>query len=76
MQWYFVYDGKQPGSKCIHTWGDGDIYNHKLTYLPGVTKVVNSLGDTIIYHIKGSLISKKIDGNGADGNIATTSLMN
>jgi RHS repeat-associated protein len=66
QQWYFVYDGKANGAKCIHTWGDGDIYNHKLTYLEGVTKVENSLGHITSYHLKGGLVSSKIDGNGEE----------
>jgi RHS repeat-associated protein len=66
MNWYFEYDGKEPGAKCIHTWGDGDIYNHKLTYQEGITLVENSLGFFTTYYLKGGLISSKIDGNGAE----------
>ena len=66
MQWYFVYDGQSTGARCIHTWGDGDLYNHKLTYLEGLTLVENSLGHTTSYNIKDGLISKKTDANGAE----------
>ena len=66
QQWFFVYDGNTTGSKCIHTWGDGDIYNHKLTYLEGCTIVENSLGHITTYYHKGGLLQRKIDGNGAE----------
>ena len=66
MQWYFEYDGNKPGAKCIHTWGDGDLYNHKLTYQEGITLVENSLGHFTTYNLNGGLISSKIDGNGAE----------
>jgi len=66
QQWYFEYDGQSTGARCIHTWGDGDLYNHKLTYLEGLTLVENSLGHTTSYYLKGGLVSKKIDANGAE----------
>jgi len=66
MQWYFVFEGKTTGSRCIHTWGDGDIYNHKLTYYEGQTVVENSLGHTTTYNHKHGLLYSKIDGNGAE----------
>jgi YD repeat-containing protein len=65
-QWYFEYDGKNTGAKCIHTWGDGDIYNHKLTYTEGCTVVENSLGHNTTYYHKNGLPYIKIDGNGAE----------
>ncbi|HRI19383.1 MAG TPA: DUF6531 domain-containing protein [Panacibacter sp.] len=65
-QWYFRYDGKLTGAKCIHTWGDDDIYNHKLTYTEGCTVVENSLGHTTTYYHKNGLPYTKIDGNGSE----------
>lgn len=65
-QWYFVYDGNQSGARCIHTWGDGDLYNHKLTYKEGCTLVENSLGHLTTYYHKDGLVYSKIDGNGAE----------
>ena len=35
LEWHFEYDGKHIGSKCIHTWGSGGIYDHKLKYKDG-----------------------------------------
>ncbi|MEJ7736626.1 MAG: DUF6531 domain-containing protein [Chitinophagaceae bacterium] len=65
-QWYFEYDGKATGAKCIHTWGDGDIYNHKLTYTEGCTVVENSLGHNTTYYHKNGLPYIMVDGNGAE----------
>ncbi len=65
-QWYFEYDGKTTGARCIHTWGDGDIYNHKLTYTEGCTVVKNSLGHRTTYYHKNGLPYIKIDGNGSE----------
>lgn len=66
QQWYFVYEGKTTGSRCIHTWGDGDLYNHKLTYLEGCTFVENSLGYITTYYHKGGLVYRKVDANNAE----------
>jgi len=65
MQWYFIFDGVVPGARCIHTWGDGRLYDHTLTYLDGRTRVTNSLGHTTTYHIHDGLINSKTDANGA-----------
>lgn len=66
MNWFFRYDGKKIGARCIHTWGDGNIYNHKLTFLDGLTKVENSLGHVTEYYHKDGLVYKQIDPNGAE----------
>ncbi|WP_459211633.1 DUF6531 domain-containing protein [Aquimarina rhabdastrellae] len=63
LTWHFRYDGTTIGSRCIHTWGDGDIYNHKLTFYKGETHVENSLKQTTIYHHKNGLVYKKINSN-------------
>ena len=31
LAFYFEYDGKDESARCVHTWGDGGIYDHKLT---------------------------------------------
>ena len=64
--WFFEYDGKTTGAKCIHTWGDGDIYNHKLTYTEGCTVVENSLGHFTTYYHKNGLPFTKVDANGGE----------
>lgn len=66
MNWFFRFDGKTTGSRCIHTWGDGDIYNHKLTYSEGRTDVENSLGFITNYYHNNGLLYNKADANGGE----------
>ncbi|MCG8701180.1 MAG: DUF6531 domain-containing protein, partial [Bacteroidales bacterium] len=66
LSWYFKYDDNKIGARCIHTWGDGDIYNHKLTYYDGLTEVENSLGHITKYYHTGGLVTKRIDPNDAE----------
>ncbi|MEX6688132.1 DUF6531 domain-containing protein [Danxiaibacter flavus] len=66
MQWYFEFEGIENGARCIHTWGDGNIYNHKLTYLEGCTLVENSLGHVTSYYHQNGLLYNKVDANGAE----------
>ncbi|MCD0476268.1 DUF6531 domain-containing protein [Flavobacterium sp. EDS] len=65
LNWYFEYDGTAPGARCVHTWGDGDIYNHKLFFEEGKTIVTDSRGHDIEYYHKNGLVYKRIDPNGA-----------
>ena len=55
------YDGFNGDARCIHTWGDGGIYDHKITYLEGLTIVENSLGHRTSYFHKGGLLHKTIN---------------
>ncbi|MEO1417150.1 MAG: DUF6531 domain-containing protein [Bacteroidota bacterium] len=64
LSFYFEYDGIDHNAKCIHTWGDGGIYDHKLTYAGGITFVENSLGHTTIYHHNEALVTKEVDPKG------------
>ncbi len=66
LQWHFRFDGTTTGARCIHTWGDGDLYNHKLTYGEGVTLVENSLGFVTTYYHKNGLPYIKVDANNAE----------
>ena len=66
LTWHFRYDGTEPGARCIHTWGDGNIYNHKLAFEAGKTTVTNSRGHDTIYFHKGGLVTQRIDANGAE----------
>jgi len=65
-EWFFRFDGTGTGARCIHTWGDGNIYNHKLTYKEGVTLVENSLGFVTTYYHRNGLPYLKIDGNNSE----------
>ncbi len=51
LSFYFEYDGAQTGARCVHTWGDRGIYDHRLFYddQAGTTEVVNSLGHSNTY---------------------------
>ncbi|MFB9056657.1 DUF6531 domain-containing protein [Mariniflexile ostreae] len=65
LNWFFKYDGTQPGARCVHTWGDGDIYNHKLQFEAGKTIVTDSRGYDIAYYHNNGLVYKRMDPNGA-----------
>jgi RHS repeat-associated protein len=45
------HDTRQPAirARCIRTWGDGGIYDHRLDYGEGQTAVTNSLGARNLY---------------------------
>ena len=64
LTWHFEYDGTATGSRCVHTWGDGGIYDHKLTFLGGVTEVLDSHDRLTVYHHRDGLVWKKEDANG------------
>jgi len=63
--WFFEYDGVLPGARCVHTWGDGGLYDHRLSYLDGRTLVENSLGYITAYRLHDGLVSGITDANGA-----------
>ena len=65
LAWYFEYDGTGVGSRCVHTWGDGGIYDHRLTFRV-VTEVLDSHGELTVYHHRGGLVWKKVDANGGE----------
>jgi len=46
LSFYFEYDGTDENARCLRTWGDEGIYDHKLEYYPDgmITIVENSLG--------------------------------
>ena len=66
LAWYFEYDGTGVGSRCVHTWGAGGIYDHRLTFREGVTEVLDSHGELTVYHHRGGLVWKKVDANGGE----------
>jgi len=51
LSFYFEYDGTDENARCVHTWGDGGIYNHRLEYdlVLKQTKVTNSLGHSTLH---------------------------
>jgi RHS repeat-associated protein len=69
LSFYFDYDGATHEARCIRTWGDNGIYDHKITYntLDKTTTVENSLGHKTVYHIADSgLVTKTIDSLGRE----------
>ncbi len=66
LSFYFEYDGYDHNARCVRTWGDDGIYDHKLTYAGGITFVENSLGHTTAYHHNGALVTKEVDPKGAE----------
>ncbi|MEM8586187.1 MAG: DUF6531 domain-containing protein, partial [Bacteroidota bacterium] len=51
LSFYFEYDGRDVDAWCLRTWGDEDIYDHKLIYdrEKKQTIVENSLGHRTLY---------------------------
>lgn len=75
LSFYFEYDnGAGPGrephdtrkpaiqARCLRTWGDGGIYDHRLEYGEGQTAVINSLGARDLYwHNDDGLVERAQD---------------
>jgi RHS repeat-associated protein len=64
LSFYFEYDGEDENAKCVRTWGDGGIYDHKLSYDNGQTAVVDSLGHTTTYFHRGGAVYRTVDARG------------
>lgn len=47
---YWEYDGKQTGARCVHTWGDGGLLEGWIRYHDGYNEVTNSLKETSVYY--------------------------
>ncbi len=50
QSFYWEYDGKKTGAKCVKTWGDGGILSGHIQYLKNHNIVTNSLGEETIYY--------------------------
>ncbi len=66
LNFYFEYDGMDQNARCIHTWGDGGIYDHKITYAGGLTIVEDSLGHNTSHFHDGAVVHKMIDEGGGE----------
>ncbi len=67
LSFYFEYDGFDEKARCTRTWGDGGIYNHKLTYHldEQLTVVENSLGyKTYHYYNDQGVVIEAVDALG------------
>lgn len=50
QSFYWEYDGKTTGAKCIKTWGDHNILSGTISYGKGKNVITNSLGQQSIYY--------------------------
>jgi RHS repeat-associated protein len=69
LSFHFEYDGQGPESRCVRTWGDGGIFNHRLRYYrqAGVTEVTDSLGHTTTYESDGrGVVVREVDALGGE----------
>ena len=64
LSFYFQYDSDGVRAKCLRTWGDGGIYDHKLSYQLGETTVENSLGYKTTYFHRRGTVYKTVDALG------------
>jgi YD repeat-containing protein len=60
LSFYFEWQHQGTNAQCIHTWGDGGIYDHKLSYndMRSWTVVENSLGHKSTHHHRGGIVHK------------------
>jgi RHS repeat-associated protein len=68
LAFHFEYDEYAPHGWCVRTWGDGGIYDHKLTYhkQAKITIVENSVGARTTYFCtEFGLVRKVVDAAGA-----------
>ena len=68
QSFYWKYDGKITGAKCIETWGDGGILAYTFKYRNGNTLVTDSLGNESTYYFNEKNLCIQIT-NPMDGNI-------
>ncbi len=66
LSFYFAWDGRDETARCVRTWGDSGIYDHKLTYDPArkLTTVENSLGFKTQYQHDGAMVTRVVDAFG------------
>ena len=60
LSFYFEYDVMTSEGKCLRTWGDNGIYDHKISYQDGLTLVENSLGNTTQFYHKDGLVVREV----------------
>jgi RHS repeat-associated protein len=66
LSFYFSYDAEDETAKCVRTWGDAGIYDHRLAYDAerGITTVTNSLGFKTQHEHHAGLVTRTIDAHG------------
>lgn len=63
---YWEYDGLKTGAKCIHTWGDGGIFEGFMEYHKEYTIYSNETHGQSYYYHKNGLCTKEIDALGGE----------
>jgi|GEM_PF-1947735 len=48
---FYGYDGHEPSSRCVRTWGEGGRLHRMIAYESGTTLVTDSLGERTTYRI-------------------------
>jgi RHS repeat-associated protein len=66
LSFHFQYDSDDVRAKCLRTWGDGGIHDHKLSYRLGETTVEDSLGHKTTYFHRRGTVWKTVDALGAE----------
>jgi len=72
LSFYYKYDSEEHTARCIHTYGDGDLYKGNLHYEEGKTTIERIVGHpdghtdtyTEIYYHDGAVVHHKIDALG------------
>ena len=66
LRFHFEYEGRGPAARCLRTWGDGGLFDHRLEYGEGQTKVRDSVGAVRIYHHDGGVVHGTVDPGGGE----------
>ncbi|QQS03603.1 MAG: RHS repeat protein [Fibrobacterota bacterium] len=66
LTFQFQYKGSGITARCVRTWGDGGIYDHKLKYnlVQGHTVVTTSLGARTEHHHENGVVREVVDALG------------
>jgi RHS repeat-associated protein len=69
MRFYFEYDWEHPRGSCVRTWGDGGVFDRRITYQRAarITVVDDSVGGRTLYFTNDlGLVDKKVDAEGGE----------
>jgi RHS repeat-associated protein len=69
LTFHFEYDGTDERARCVHTWGDGGLYERHLTYEPALTTVTDSLGHITRHEYEHGLVVRTVDPLGAQSRV-------
>ena len=69
LTFYFEYEGSGIESRCVHTWGDGGVFERHLTYdlVAQTTRVVDSRGGVTVHEWNAlGLVTRTVDPLGGE----------